>query len=212
MPSPSTLAVFSVAALALLLVPGPAVLYIVTRSLSQGRTAGVASALGVAGGNMVHVVAAALGLSALLAASATAFTAVKLVGAAYLVVLGVRKLARPRRAFDDAAAAPATLRRIFAHGVVVNIFNPKVALFFLAFLPQFIEPARGAVSLQVLVLGLVFVAIGVCSDSTYALVSGTLARRLRRRVAVTDRAAGVVYIGLGVSAALAGPPRVTAAR
>lgn len=212
MPAPSTFALFAAAALALLVVPGPAVLYIVTRSIDQGRRAGLASVAGIHTGSVVHVAAAAVGVSAVLATSAAAFTAVKLAGAAYLIVVGVQKLRRTRR--DTAGAPvepprPVRLRRAYGQGVVVNVLNPKTALFFLAFLPQFVDPKRGSVTGQVVVLGLTFIALGLMSDGTYALAAGALGERLRRSARFArarDRFSGVVYIGLGVTAALTSRP------
>src|SRR4051794_34740059 len=153
MPTASTLALFCAAALALIVVPGPAVTYIVTQSIDKGRGAGLASAFGVASGGLVHVAAAVVGLSALLASSATAFTIVKLVGAAYLIVIGVRRLlARHEDAREpEVPTAPGSPRRLFLQGAVVNVLNPKTALFFLAFLPQFVDPDRGTVAGQVAV-------------------------------------------------------------
>ena len=156
MPDASSLALFTVAAITLLVIPGPSVLYIVTRSVDQGRAAGLASVGGIHVGTLVHVAAAALGLSALLVSSATAYNAVRWLGAAYLVWLGVRRLlARDEEV--AAAAGPEARRhglgRVFAQGVVVNVLNPKTALFFFAFLPQFVDVARGSVRLQVVVFG-----------------------------------------------------------
>lgn len=210
MPEPSALLLFVAATVAMLVVPGPAVLFIVTRSVAQGRSAGLVSVLGVHAGSVVHVAFAALGVSALLYASATAFTAVKYAGAAYLVLLGVRKLLSRGGGEEPAAAQAAPRARLFGQGVVVNVLNPKTALFFLAFLPQFANPARGPIALQILALGCLFIALGLVSDTSYALLAGTLAGRLRRvrraRLAL-DRSSGVVFIGLGAAAALAGDAR-----
>jgi threonine/homoserine/homoserine lactone efflux protein len=210
MPETSTLALFVVAAVTLLVIPGPAVLYIVTRSVDQGRAAGLASVCGVHVGTLVHVAAAALGLSALLVSSATAYDTVRWLGAAYLVWLGVRRLlARD----EDLPATPGPdarrpgLRRIFAQGVVVNVLNPKTALFFLAFLPQFVDTSRGSVPLQVVVLGVAFVLLGLLSDGAYALAASTGAGWLRRRPGVARASrlvSGGVLISLGVTTALAG--------
>ncbi len=210
MPEPSTLALFTVAAVTLLVIPGPAVLYIVTRSVDQGRAAGLASVCGVHVGTLVHVAAAALGLSALLVSSATAYHTVRWLGAAYLVWLGVRRLL----ASDEdplAAAGPGPrrlgLRRIFAQGVVVNVLNPKTALFFFAFLPQFVDTSRGSVPFQVLVLGVAFVLLGLVSDGTYAMAAAAGAGWLRRRPGVARASrlvSGGVLISLGVTTALAG--------
>lgn len=211
MPAPTTFALFAAATVVLLIVPGPAVLYIVTRSVAQGRGAGLVSVLGVHTGSLVHVGFAAVGVSALLYASATAFAAVKYAGAAYLVFLGLRKLLG-RGVGEDALAAPAAAspRRLFAQGVVVNVLNPKTAIFFLAFLPQFVNPARGPVAPQILVLGTCFIALGVLSDGSYAVLASALAGRLRRtpraRRAI-DRSSGAMLIGLGAYAALSGSGR-----
>ncbi len=203
----ATLTVFMAAALALLLVPGPAVLYIVTRSIDQGRAAGIVSAFGVGIGTLFHVAAAALGLSALLLSSALAFSMVKYLGAAYLVYLGIQKLRERIEPQQVEQPHSATLRQIFSQGVVVNLLNPKLALFFFAFLPQFVNPARGSVALQSLLLGLIFVALGMGSDSLYALLAGTLRHWLRgsRAFARVQRYfAGGVYILLGITTALSG--------
>jgi threonine/homoserine/homoserine lactone efflux protein len=212
MPETSTLALFAVAAVTLLLIPGPAVLYIVTRTLDQGRAAGLASVCGVHVGTLLHVAAAALGLSALLVSSATAYDTVRWLGAAYLVWLGVRRLlARDEDVPEAAAAGPGARRtglgRIFAQGVVVNVLNPKTALFFFAFLPQFVDTSRGSVPFQVVVLGAAFVLLGLLSDGAYALLASTGAGWLRRRPKVARASrlvSGGVLISLGVTTALAG--------
>jgi threonine/homoserine/homoserine lactone efflux protein len=210
MPSPSTLALFTVAAITLLVIPGPAVLYIVTRSVDQGRAAGLASVCGIHVGTLVHVAAAALGLSALLVSSATAYNTVRWVGAAYLVWLGVQRLLardEPSGPSEDRTGSRPSLRRIFAQGVVVNVLNPKTALFFLAFLPQFVDTSRGSVPFQVLVLGVAFVLLGLLSDGAYALAASTGAGWLRRRPGVARASrlvSGGVLISLGVTTALAG--------
>ena len=211
MPDPSTFLLFAAASLAFLAIPGPSVFYIVTRSLAQGRRAGVTSMLGVQAGGLVHVVAAAFGISALIASSATAFTIVKYVGAAYLVLLGVRKLlSHGERDAAPEPRGPATGSRLFWQGAVVNLLNPKTALFFLAFLPQFVDPSAGPVAPQMLVLGTLLVGLGVVSDGTYALVAAGAGRRLRETAAarrLLDRLSGGVFIALGLVAALAGEPR-----
>jgi threonine/homoserine/homoserine lactone efflux protein len=208
-PDPSTLAVFAAAALALLLVPGPAVLFVVTRSVEHGRPAALASVAGIHTGTLVHVAAAAFGISALLAASHVAYDAVRYGGAAYLVFLGVRALLRRGGgAGPEETVRPASRRRLLAEGFVVNVLNPKTALFFLAFLPQFVDRDHGSAPLQVLVLGALFVALGVCTDGTYALLSAHVGRRLRGRRLVAGRlqvVSGVVYIALGLLAAFGGP-------
>jgi threonine/homoserine/homoserine lactone efflux protein len=159
----------------------------------------------------VHVFAAAVGLSALVVASAAAFTAVKVAGAAYLVYLGVRRLL-DRRAWFDVERRRVALRTAFVRGTVVNVLNPKTALFFLAFLPQFVQPTHGAAWLQILALGLLFAALGFLSDGTWAFVAGTLGERLRRSTrfpAVQRYVSGSVFVGLGAVAALTGPVKTS---
>jgi len=203
MPDPSSLALFAAAAFALAVVPGPAVLYIVARSVDQGRGAGFVSALGIATGSLVHVTAATIGLSSLLARSATAFTVVKYAGAVYLIVLGIRRL-MTREVLEEAVVRGERSRRsLFANGVVVNVLNPKTALFFLAFLPQFVDPESGSVPLEILVLGLTFTLIALASDSTWALLAGTLGGWLKRSrwyLGVKRWVTGLVFVGLGASA------------
>jgi threonine/homoserine/homoserine lactone efflux protein len=209
MPDASTFLLFAAASLAFLAIPGPSVFYIVTRSLAQGRRAGVTSMLGVQAGGLVHVVATAFGVSALIASSATAFTVVKYAGAAYLVLLGIRKLRSRGEAEELDLGGPASGRRLFWQGAVVNLLNPKTALFFLAFLPQFVDPSAGPIAPQMLVLGTLLVSLGVVSDGTYALVAAGAGRRLRetaRARRMLDRLSGGVFIGLGVVAAVAGEP------
>jgi threonine/homoserine/homoserine lactone efflux protein len=206
MPAPSTLVLFAAAALALIVVPGPAVLYIVAQSIDRGRLAGFVSALGIAVGGLVHVTAAAIGLSSLLVSSATAFAAVKYAGAAYLIGLGLYTLFVRKE--EPAAAAPRErrLRRRFGQGVVVNVLNPKTALFFFAFLPQFVDPDKGSAALQIGILGLVFVALAVLSDSVWALAAGSASERLRdsrRFLAVQRYVSGSVFVGLGALTATA---------
>ena len=206
MPELSKLLSFILAAIVLLLTPGPAVLYIVARSLDQGRLAGLVSVFSIEVGNFTHVLAATFGLSALLLSSAFAFSIVKYLGAAYLIYLGLRKLFSRAEPHSITSAPPQSLRRIFSQGVVVAIFNPKTALFFFAFLPQFVDPARGSVTWQMLVLGCVFVMLAIISDSVYALLAGSLGQWLKRRRTFWQAeryVVGSVYLGLGVTAAFA---------
>ena len=206
MPDPGTLLVFAAAALALIVVPGPAVLYIVSQSIDRGRLAGFVSALGIAVGALVHVCAAAIGLSSLLVSSATAFNVVKYAGAAYLIGMGLWTIAKRPDAEPVGAPTERRLRRRFAQGVVVNVLNPKTALFFFAFLPQFVDPEKGAAALQIGVLGLVFVLLAVTSDSLWALAAGTASERLRgsrRFLSVQRYVSGSVFVGLGALTAAA---------
>src|SRR5512136_2888180 len=200
------LPVFLLAALVLLLTPGPAVLYIVARSLDQARRAGLVSVLSIEVGNSVHVLAAAAGLSALLLSSALAFSIVKYMGAAYLIYLGLRRLLTRDAVQSAAGLQRQSLRRIFRQGVIVAVLNPKTALFFLAFLPQFVDPSRGSVAAQLLTLGCLFVLMAVITDSLYALLAGTAGQWLkgtRSFVRAERYVVASVYIGLGVTAALA---------
>jgi threonine/homoserine/homoserine lactone efflux protein len=204
MPDGSTLLLFAGASLALLAVPGPAVIYVVTRSLDQGRGAGIVSVLGVETGTFAYALAAAAGLTGLIAASETGFTIVRYAGAAYLVYLGVRKLLE-RAEPQDALSSDRS--RLFLKGVLVQLLNPKIAIFFLAFLPQFADSSSGPVAVQILVLGTIFTLLAILSDGAYVLLAGAVGswlrtgRRARGRLA---KLSGGVYIGLGVSAALSG--------
>ena len=210
LPEWSSLGLFAVAALVLLLTPGPAVLYIVTRSIDQGWRAGLVSVLGVHVGTLAHIFAAAAGLSALLAASATAFGVVKYLGAVYLIYIGVRRLRDRESRRIREGGAPTRLRRAFVDGVVVNVLNPKTGLFFLAFLPQFVTEARGHVGEQIVALGVVFVLLGAVTDSLYALTAGSAARWLRgqpRFLAGERWVTGGLYISLGLAAALSSTHR-----
>ena len=206
MPESATLLVFAVAAFALIVVPGPAVLYIVSQSIDRGRLAGFVSALGIATGALVHVGAAAIGLSSILVSSATAFNVVKYAGAAYLIGMGLWTIFRRRDETPASLPSERRLRRRFGQGVIVNVLNPKTALFFFAFLPQFVDPEKGAAALQIGVLGLVFVVIAVVSDSLWALAAGTASERLRgngRFLSVQRYVSGSVFVGLGALTAVA---------
>ncbi|MFY0576550.1 LysE family translocator [Cystobacter fuscus] len=196
---------FLAATLALNVTPGPDMLYVVARSVSEGRKAGIVSALGIAVGCLVHTFAIAAGLSGLLMAVPFAFELVKLTGAAYLLYIGVRALLSR----DTGLAAPtvenARLWAIFRQGVVTNVLNPKVALFFLAFLPQFVDPKRGPVAAQLVLLGFLFNASGTLVNTVVALVSSGAGRWTTRRVGsstVFKRATGLVFVGLGLRLAL----------
>src|SRR5918994_6169104 len=207
MPDAPTYALFVAAALALLLVPGPAVFYVVARSVEGGRVTGIVSVLGIELGTLVHVVFAAVGLSAILASSATAFTAVKWLGAAYLVWLGLQHiLARESDTETPRTGGERRLPRVFAQSVLVQVLNPKVALFVLAFLPQFVDPSRGAAWTQVMVLGATLALLGLLTDGLYALLGGTAGGWLKRKNAsasfrrVQRFFSGGVYLALGVVA------------
>ena len=211
MPDGSTLLLFAGASLALLAIPGPAVIYVVTRSVDQGRTAGLVSVLGIETGTFAYALAAAAGLTGLVAASETGFAVVKYVGAAYLVYLGMRKLLRR----ETSGRSPSSGRsRLFLQGLAVQLLNPKIAVFFLAFLPQFADDSRGPIAVQILVLGTLFTLLAVLSDGAYVLLAGALGRRLlggRRSGRLLGKISGGIYVGLGVSAALAGNTHARAA-
>ena len=206
MPELTVLLFFLAASLVLLITPGPAVLYIVTRSIAQGRRAGLISVAGIHVGSLVHIAAAVAGLTTLLATSAAAFRAVKWAGAAYLIYLGIRALTQREDPEVEAASEPASMRKVFTQGFVVTLLNPKVAVFFLAFVPQFVDPTAGTAT-QVLVLGGLFIAIGIVMDGLYALASGVLGDRLQSRTwwrRGRRWVSGFIYIALGVVAAVAG--------
>ena len=209
MPSPTTYGLFILATLLLLVIPGPAVLYIVSRSIDQGRSAGLASVLGVSTGTLIQVFFAVVGLSSLVLASALAFDVVKFAGAAYLLFLGVRRLLSRSHRVVAQEREPKTLWRLYRQGMVVNMLNPKTALFIFALLPGFVDVSAGRVWLQVLILGLTMCALGLLSDGLYAFVAGTIADRLRgsRTIERIERwFGGVVLIGLGIAAATVSRP------
>jgi threonine/homoserine/homoserine lactone efflux protein len=202
-PSFDSIIAFAVASLALLVIPGPAVLYVINRSIADGRSTALAAVAGLEIGNFVHVVAATLGLSAVIAASATAFGVVKWIGAGYLVIIGLRTLSRKPQAMEVQTSS-LSRGKSFTQGIIVNTFNPKVALFFLSFLPQFIETEKGSTAVQSLILGSIFVLLGMCSDGLYAILASALRGPLLRGKSlpfVQRYVAGSVFVLLGVIAA-----------
>ena len=210
MPSLSTYTVFLATAMVLLLIPGPAVLYVVTRSIEMGRSGGIASVAGITTGTIAYVVLATVGLSSLILASTAAFDAVKYVGAAYLFILGVRRLLGQGLEEPDEGAVPRTRRRAYAQGIFVNLTNPKTIVFIFAFIPQFVDPDAQDAGLQVLALGLTFALLGFLSDSMWALAAGTVADRLRGSLAIARVqrwVGGGVLVGLGILAAVWTPSR-----
>ena len=209
-PAFSTYAVFLTTAIVLLLVPGPAVLYVVTRSIEMGRSGGLASVAGITTGTVAYVALAAAGLSSLILASTVAFDVVKYAGAAYLFLLGVRRLLGRGLERPGEEAVPRTRRRAYTQGVVVNLTNPKTVVFVFAFLPQFVDPDAHHPWLQVIVLGLSFALLGFLSDSMYALAAGTVADRLRGSAGIARVQrwfGGGVLVGLGILAAVWTPSR-----
>lgn len=207
MPNWSTLSLFIAATAILVFMPGPNTIYIIARSIQQGRRAGIISSLGVQVGTLLHIAAAAFGLSALLLSSALAFNAVRYAGAAYLIYLGAKTLLTKEKIGPTREIQKVSLSRVFYQGAVVNLLNPKTALFFFAFLPQFIDAARGRVAMQVVLLGTILVFLGTFSDSVYALVAGSVGAWLRgnlRFLRAQRYFAGSVYIGLGAATALSG--------
>jgi threonine/homoserine/homoserine lactone efflux protein len=210
MPSSSAYALFFATAIVLLLIPGPAVLYVVTRSIEMGRSGGLASVAGITTGTIAYVVLATVGLSSLILASTVAFDAVKFVGAAYLFLLGVRRLLGRGLEEPDEDAVPRTRLRAYTQGVFVNLTNPKTIVFIFAFIPQFVDPNAADPGLQVFALGLTFAVLGFLSDSMWALAAGTVADRLRGSTAITwvqRWVGGGVLVGLGILAAVWTPSR-----
>ncbi len=200
------LTLFIPAALVLILTPGPVVLYIIARSVNQGHKAGLVSVVGLEIGNFCHVIAAALGLTAIMLSSALLFDLVKYLGAAYLIYLGIQKL-RSKAEIVDQTVKRDSLRRIFLQGIVVAVLNPKTAIFFFAFFPQFIDTSRANITAQILFLGIILLIMATISDSIWALTTGTAGRWLRgnlRYLRFERYITGVIYIGLGITAALAG--------
>jgi hypothetical protein len=203
MPTLDSIVAFAIASLALLVIPGPAVLYVINRSIADGRSTALAAVAGLEIGNFMHVVAATLGLSAVIAASATAFGVVKWIGAGYLIYTGIRTLSRKPAAFNEEQKT-LSRRKSFTQGIFVNTFNPKVALFFLSFLPQFIDTEKGSAAVQSLILGSTFVLLGMCSDGLYAILASALRGPLLRGKSlpfVQRYVAGSVFVLLGVIAA-----------
>lgn len=210
MPEWSTLIVFAAAAAVLVFTPGPNTLYIIARSLQQGRRAGIVSSLGVETGTLIHVAAAAFGISALLVSSALAFNVLKYMGAAYLIYLGVKTLLTREKPAAAEAVGERSLRRTFSQAVLVNVLNPKSALFFFAFLPQFVDAGRGAAAAQILFFGAIVVLLGFTSGSLYSLLAGSVGDVLRgnpKFLRAQRYFAGSVYIGLGAATALTGTHR-----
>ena len=213
MPDVATILVFCGVSFALVATPGPGVLYVVGRSIDQGRRAGIASMIGIESAELVHVLAVAMGLSALLATSAQALDVVRYGGAVYLIALGVKRW-RDGAEDIDAVAEPASARRIAGQGFVVQLLNPKVAIFFLAFFPQFLD-RDAAILPQTLALGALSIAIAACSDMAYVLLASLLAGRLKRSARARLRVArgsALMYIALGLLAALSGERPATSTR
>ena len=199
MPEKTAFLTFLVAALALNFAPGPDMLYVIGRSVGQGRKAGVVSSLGIATGGWVHTILAAVGVAALLRSSPMAFNVVRYAGAAYLLYLGAKMIIQRSR-LETQQLPSESLTNIFRQGVITNVLNPKVALFFLAFLPQFVDARRGSVALQILFLGVVFNLGGTLVNLGVAYAGGTLGDLLRRspRFALVQKwFTGMVFIGLG---------------
>ena len=202
MPPLHSLALFMAAGLALNLTPGPDMLYVAARGAGEGRSAGIASALGIGVGTLVHIALVAAGLAAVLAAVPIAYLAIRLGGAAYLIYLGVRALLSQKSA-EAAPLVPASIGTIFRQGVITNVLNPKVALFFLAFLPQFVDASRGNPALQVIGLGLLFDTTGTLVNLAVAIGSSRAAEQLRAPSVWLQRATGGIFVALGVRLAFA---------
>lgn len=204
------LPLFITAALILLLTPGPAVLYIIARSVDQGRLAGLVSVLSIEVGNFIHVLAATLGLSALVFSTTWGFTVVKWLGAGYLIYLGIRRYVSGAEIESAQAIKGQGLNRVFSQGVLVAVLNPKTALFFLAFLPQFVDPALGSIPVQFFSLGCIFVLMAIFTDGLYSIASSTASNWLKSNQSfwrVEKIIAGSVYILLGLTAAFSSLPK-----
>ncbi len=199
MPAPSTLALFALAAIALIAIPGPNMLFVAAQSMSGGRRTGFAAALGLLTGTLIYVAAAAAGVAAIIASSALAFDALRYIGAAYLIYLGVKAW----RKRDEPMAVGVFTGRAYRQAIVVQLLNPKVALFFLAFLPQFVDPDRGPAATQVLVFGAILGGLGLVMDCFYALLASVAAKRFSG----LNRWSGAIYIAMGAAAALTGSRR-----
>ncbi|WP_246263658.1 LysE family translocator [Caulobacter soli] len=206
--STNNLWLFVSASFLLLAIPGPSVLYIFARSIEQGRLAGFISIIGIHAATLVHVLVAVLGLSAILASSTLAFNVIKYAGAAYLIWLGVKRILSHAPAVEAPLdPKPRKYSRLLGDGFVVNLLNPKTALFFLAFLPQFVDLNRPHVPMQIGALGLIYIILGLITDSSYALIAGIAAgwlKKNRRFLTVERQVSGVLLIGLGLTAAFAG--------
>lgn len=210
MPSWSTLILFATATSIMVFTPGPNTLYVIARSIQQGRKAGIVSSLGVEMGTLIHIVAAALGLSALLVSSVLAFNLLKYLGAAYLIYLGVKTLLNREKSATAKPIKAESLGRTFSQAVLVNLANPKCAVFFFAFLPQFIDAERGAAATQILYLGAVVVLLGFTSGSAYSFLASGIGNLLRGNLKFLRAQryfAGSVYIGLGLATAITGTNR-----
>jgi threonine/homoserine/homoserine lactone efflux protein len=206
MPDLTHFLTFAIATLILNLTPGPDMMYIIARSLGQGRRAGVVSTLGISTGCLFHAFAATVGIAAVLRSWPIAFQVVRYAGAAYLIYLGARLIARRGLEGEVATAAPsAPLHAIFRQGVITNVLNPKVALFFLAFLPQFVTPSRGSTTLQLVTLSVYFIFSTTFFNLAVANLSGVIGDFLRRgqNIARMERASGAVFIAIGLRVGLA---------
>ncbi|GAA0893090.1 LysE family translocator [Fulvivirga kasyanovii] len=206
---PTQLITFIFASILLLVIPGPAVFFVVAKSIDQGRTAGVVSVLGIQLGTLVHLLAAALGISAILVSSAMAFNVIKYAGAAYLIYMGIKSLTAKTETPDmNMRFEKQKLSKVFFQGAIVNILNPKTALFFFAFLPQFITPGTTSSTWQIFILGLIFIALSIISDSIYALLAGSIKGYLHRnpvRLKFQKYISGCMYILLGIATLVAEP-------
>lgn len=207
MPTWDKIALFLAATSVLVITPGPVIMYIIACTVDRGYKAGLISVIGVGVGTLAHVIAAAIGISAILRSSMLAFAVVKYAGAAYLIYLGIRALMTHQTAQQKNVSIPQSLTWMFAQGALINILNPKTALFFFAWLPRFIDPDRGSVAGQTVFFGCLIVPLGFCNDSVYVLLAGTASQWLRQntRLLIIQRYfAGCVYLLLGITAVIAG--------
>ncbi|WP_050183216.1 LysE family translocator [Domibacillus robiginosus] len=203
----STLLTFTAVVIGLFLVPGPAVLLTAARTVQNGRKAGVITGLGLATGDLIHTIFAAVGLSAILMTSASAFNMVKWAGALYLFYMGIRAIFAKASQTEMAKASAASAGRIYSQAILAEVLNPKTALFFLAFLPQFVDPTRGASIVQFMTLGFIFVLLGVVYTTLIAITVGPISRWIKRFSWLNqggNKMIGAIYISLGLKVALQG--------
>ncbi|KPC70312.1 RhtB family transporter [Thermoactinomyces vulgaris] len=205
----STIWLFIIATTTLLIIPGPAVLYIMARSIDQGKKAGLVSVLGVSLGGAVHVLAGAIGVSAILMTSATAFNIVKYLGAAYLIYLGCKTLfsTTDLTTSEKQSGTRKSACKIFCESALIEIMNPKTALFFLAFFPQFISPSAGSVTVQFVLLGTIFVILALISDGLYAILAASIMKRIQVSSRLQNRITGYLYLALGIFSSFASPSK-----
>lgn len=201
----ATIGAFIVVVIGLFLIPGPAVFLTITRAAQGGRKTGIMTGLGIATGDFIHALLAAVGFSAILMTSAVAFTIVKFVGAAYLLYMGIRAIFARASISGMSDVKQVSASQAYGHGILVEVLNPKTALFFLAFFPQFVNPENGSIISQFLILGIIFVIMGIAYTTILAIGTGTIGRLMKRESGISrwgGKVVGLVYIGIGLQVVL----------